>query len=323
MFMKKKGKKPALPSETREQKNYKSILLKLKQHEDFMQEDEELLKENCKYFANSKDFQEYCFNVSDLIKYNEATEAPSKDGEQKKDWWRVKLILTSMSLSPLAKILGRFAHETGFNKWKYGMVHAALQIGPVVLEWNRNSLCIPCDINNYGENALIAIDVVDGLKDKKLQLDAVQKVCDVIVDWNIKQTYDVVNKNCQHFVDELLKSLGFSSVFTGLIGQFFQHLQSCNSFENFEFRFPPKPNGHLFNSHEELDEYVLANHNLDAEAMQLLKAYDRVFWFRFYAIRAVQNKTPDELRQIQFYQPCANGCPFHDPKETGTMNERD
>jgi len=325
LFSKKKStKKTALPSESKEQKQLKTILAKLKAHEDFKQEDEELLKENCKFFANSHDFQEYCFSVSDLLRYNEQTEIGARDGEQKKDWWRVKLILTSMTLSPLAKVLGRFTHETGVHKWKYGMVHAALQIGHVVVEWNRNSLCIPTDVSNFGESALIAIDLVDGLKDKKVQIDAVIKACDIIVDYNINKYYDVIKCNCQHFVDDVLKAIGITPVFSGgVIGQFFTHLQSCNSFENFEFRYPPKGNGTLFPSHEELDEFYLNNKNtLDADAVQLIKAYDRVFWYRFYAIQGAQggaNRTQEEKNLILKYRPCESGCPFDDPQQTGTL----
>lgn len=91
------------------------------------------MKYNISYFFSFFFFLNFFFNKFDFkLKYTKTIETQKLENtedekERKKRMWRVKLILTSIDLDPLTKHLGKL------KKWKYGMVHVALQIGHTVI----------------------------------------------------------------------------------------------------------------------------------------------------------------------------------------------
>jgi len=302
---------------------------KFKETEEWGQAPEEELMKSAAIMTEAAQIKNTYFNVEKLKRFN----IMSKPTMQ--DVWRVKIILTSMTLNPLAKMLGAIGHRV-LNKFKYGIVHAAVQIGHVVLEWNDRSLVIPTDISDFpGESALIAIDV-DEIDRAEFKQETVTKICELIVEWNVYRQYSLMDCNCQTFVDAILMRLNIKPVFSGMLGTFMHKLQTASDAAAVEFRYPyvdkkvnlvdssvviPK-GGYLFRTHEELDEACFnmeAKKNLPEEDVRLLKAFDRVFWYRFFSVQQDQTMLPEE-RRIPLIKnaPAKHGCYFDNPKNTGT-----
>lgn len=169
-------------------------------------------------------------------KWNE--EAADDTVASMKRAWRVKLIFTNLKVDGLTKILARNVGK--MFDWKYGMVHAALQVGPMLLEWDSSSLCVPLDMESFfRDDTLIAIDL-ECLENPFLQQEAVHKVLiltghlsdsvqvtEVIAEYNRNRNYDVLHCNCQHFVDDVLRAIGIAPKFTGVLQTFLQQLQTA------------------------------------------------------------------------------------------------
>ena len=180
----------------------------------------------------------------------------------------LKIILTPLNHG--GKIISKFAQ---LLEMQFGPLHAALQIGNVVLEWNDSSLIIPhytsptdsllqTDVQNqskWGEvtstyygRVRKAIDELD--YDKQIDLvfqftaekyHLFEALFDVIIRYNTQFYYNLIDRNCQHFVSDALNALGIDkpTEFTGGLRSYFQELKS----------------GHAsleFTSHAKLDEYV-------------------------------------------------------------------
>jgi len=118
--------------------------------------------------------------------------------------WRVKLLLSTFEINTwdkfklkASKVLQNTKDEDIFT---YGMVRAALQVGPTLLEWNKDSLCIPIDVEHFvskrGEKVVIALDL-QWLGNVEVQGDAVKKLTTLIKEWNNSKTYDLATCNSQ------------------------------------------------------------------------------------------------------------------------------
>jgi len=310
---------------------FKIVLEKFKNTEEWRQAPENDLMKSAAIMVDSEQIKNTFFDLEKLKLMNYM----SKPSMQQ--IWRVKILLTSMTLNPVAKILGAIGTRV-LNRFQYGIVHAAVQVGHVVLEWNDKSLVIPTDISDFpGESALLAIDV-DEIDKAQFQLEAVSKICQLIVDWNVNQTYSILDCNCQNFVDSVLKMLKIQPLFTGMLGTFMRKLQTAADPSTVEFRYPfyeaEKSNfkkssvimpstGYVFRTHEELDEACFnmgAKENLPEEDVRLLKAFDRVFWYRFFSAHH-QKDLPDQTTILQKNCPAKCGCYFDNPKNTGTYTD--
>lgn len=109
-----------------------------------------------------------------------------------------------------------------------------------------------------GDNVLIALDL-QIMEDSFIQQKAVEAMVKVIVDYNINKKYNVLTCNCQHFVDDVLKALGISPVFTGKLGELMANFQNA------------EPGTHLESSHDTLSgkeleltwSYIGAKNNIN------------------------------------------------------------
>jgi hypothetical protein len=104
-----------------------------------------------------------------------------QDGDSNGDTWRVKVILTTMNISKFWRTVGKLA------TWKWGMVHAALLVGPFVIDWGPKSVVIPDEIEDFSlENAVLALDVgeIDGTM-SHANKNKIMNLCRRIVQWNI------------------------------------------------------------------------------------------------------------------------------------------
>ena len=183
----------------------------------------------------------------------------------------LKIILTPLSRG--GRMVSRFAN---LLEMQFGPLHAALQVGNVILEWNDSSLVIP-HMCNF-EEQLLQSDVqgVSGWADfTRSQYDDVRKaltkadyqqqielvynftaekhrqieaLVDVIIRYNRTYYYNLFDRNCQHFVADALKALGVEkpTQFTGGLREYFVELKKGRS-SAVAAKFP---------NHGELDKFV-------------------------------------------------------------------
>jgi hypothetical protein len=262
-----------------------------------------------------EDLNDIDFDLDEIVKENEQ---PFMKLNQTV---KVKLVVAEICKSDaqkairkmLSPILTKIDHQQQF-----GMFHSALVVGPWYLEWNNSSLCIPRKC--YSSAAMLAADLDFGGLGFELN-DTIEKISQVIIDWNVNKVYNQQNANCQQFVDELCKSLGVPIHFEGPLGEYLNNLRRRGECE---IDFPVTPDMRVnldireakkrFHTHQELDDFVkmliekepMFQENYPMEWM-LLKSFDRAFWLRHFKHQEDSKFTPDP------------DCPFHDPTQTASF----
>lgn len=188
----------------------------------------------------------------------------------------VKLILSRLRRGrpPLAHT---WSSLFGFE---YGPLHAALQVGEVLIEWGRESLVIPkfeamvagrelqvhvhgqgqwrdaagqfvreMSIVDYrpGRNTEQKVDVLYRSVAEKAKL--IENLVKVIVKYNCKYKYHLLKCNCQHFVQDAMAALGIKETpqFSGKLSEYYKLLKDGKT------KMPK------FNTHKCVDKYVTEN----------------------------------------------------------------
>eukprot|EP00761_Pharyngomonas_kirbyi_P006788 gb/GECH01006796.1/.p1 GENE.gb/GECH01006796.1/~~gb/GECH01006796.1/.p1 ORF type:complete len:423 (+),score=90.25 gb/GECH01006796.1/:1-1269(+) len=278
------------------------------------------------------------FEIDELMKENEKPQYTL--GKHVK----VKLVIGEICKSDaqktvrrmLSPVLTRFDPD---NNRQFGMFHSAIVIGPWYIEWNNSSLCIPRKC--YSGAALLAADL-SVANNKKFDLnDAIDKVADVIIDWNLTHHYNQTHSNCQVFVDDVCKALGVDlSHFDGPLGDTIKRLRQKGVCEvNYNIpaemreKFAIKDSKLEFDSHRQLDEFVEKLNNKDPRFefnyphdWMLLKSFDRAFWLRHYKMpdddrfKPLERCIEEEVEGGNFSyddDPMEQReCPFKDPQVT-------
>ena len=183
----------------------------------------------------------------------------------------LRIILTPLSRG--GRIASQFAQ---LLEMQFGPLHASLQVGNVILEWNDSSLVVPhfcehedpllqTDMQHFSywaeftstqhdkvRNAVATSDYQKQIElvfhvaaEKHRQLEA---LVEVIIMYNERYYYNLIDRNCQHLVTDALKALGVEKPtnFTGGLREYFQALKKgCSSSVLARFA-----------SHVELDNYV-------------------------------------------------------------------
>jgi len=188
---------------------------------------------------------------------------------------KLKLILTGLSNNlPLIPSLAYFQAE-------YGFTHAALQVGPWLVDWNQGELVVPRPMLSSHLHMVLDLESTIDLNEENLK-----KVCKVISFWNNKIHYNMLAGdhskitcfgNCHAFVDYLLNQ--FEGQFTrwrpdGPIEQLIDDIKWQPS--NYEMRVPDHGS---FKTHEELCTYfkekIATAEGIDPELLRIFKALDR------------------------------------------------
>jgi len=207
------------------------------------------------------------------------------------------------------------------------MLTSALVIGPWYLEWDSNSsLCIPRRIVSDAANL-----VTNGWQIGHLDLDFVlNSILPVISQWNTEKVYDNETANGQHFVDDLIKALGFPQALdtsSSMMGDYLSTIRSKGYYDmslqltdEMKSMCGVESHSHCFQSHEQLD--AMYYRLLESEPMfiednpiegMLLLMLDRVFWQRHI----------DSPENPNFRPTCEHlGCPFRDPRLAVTMRRK-
>ena len=160
---------------------------------------------------------------------------------------------------------------------QFGPLHAALQVGEVILEWDDSSLVTPylcamedqimqLDMQPYsewvkytGKQFSTMKSAVEGL-DYGQQIELIYKVASekkrlidaliaVIIQYNKYHYYNLFDRNCQHFVCDALEALevALPREFKGGLGDYYKAL--------IKGKTPSVPS--QFKTHSDLDFYVL------------------------------------------------------------------
>ena len=188
----------------------------------------------------------------------------------------VKLILSKLRRGrpPLANTF------TSLLRFEYGPLHAALQVGEVLIEWGRESLVVPhfepivpgrdlqFHVHGQGEFREVAgqfvremsmadyapgrnteqkVDVLYRSVVEKNRL--IENLVDVIVKYNREYKYGLFNCNCQHFVRDAMSALGIKQTpqFSGKLSEYYERLKDGKT------KLPE------FQTHESVDRYVEEN----------------------------------------------------------------
>lgn len=188
----------------------------------------------------------------------------------------VKLILSKLRRGrpPLANTW------SSLFRFEYGPLHAALQVGDVLIEWGRESFVIPTFepilpdrqlhfyVHGQGEFRQVAgqfvremsmadyapgrnteqkVDVLYRSVVEKNRL--IENLVDVIVKYNREYKYDLFKRNCQHFVRDAMSALGIKQMpqISGKLGEYYERLKDGKT------KMPE------FQTHESVDRYVVEN----------------------------------------------------------------
>lgn len=156
--------------------------------------------------------------------------------------------------------------------------------------------------------------------------DRLPDVCDTIATWNGTKLYSPVN-NCQKLSEILLSHLQIQSPFktSPKIEEFIDSLESLDQ-RSIPFTFslngaPPT----AFSSHKALDQYCFENGDElenGSDDWKILKAFDRVYWLRYYAAREDPHLSDEERNHLLHkFEPSDHklGCYFQDPSKTSTL----
>lgn len=183
----------------------------------------------------------------------------------------VKLILSDlkMDLPPFVSTFSKMI------QLEFGPLHAALIIDNIILEWDDTSLIMPSTAEKEwvfqtrleGRYDKITQDMKPEMKDSARKMDlkrqieqvfevtkekqkAINHLIEVIIHYNESYEYNVLTRNCQHFVIDAMKALGIDEVpqFTGIFQNYLKELKKGKSTDILE----------KFDSHAALDEHVNA-----------------------------------------------------------------
>jgi hypothetical protein len=205
------------------------------------------------------------------------------------DWekgQKIRLVITEVDNQNSREFLSSFMHVFG-QAPAFGLYHTALSIGPLVLDWNASSLCIPR--YNIG-NIIFSIDLCD-IKTEDDMFYAVDDICERVAFWNVNMKYSKEN-NCQKFVDDLCKELKLT------IPRYGEYLSKIRKTGRCEPIFTIGLElAHIlgveeseieFTTHKELDDFI---NKVIADGMyfkteagkmdeMLLTAYDKAYWYK-------------------------------------------
>ena len=253
-----------------------------------------ITREEENYFLNSEEFQEHHERVKQ--KTAQACNLP------------VRLSLRSIKEGKLPLI-----HSfTAMLKFEYGPFHASLTVDDVALSWGRESIVEPrfdfraeadfrAVVGDQGgwdvrrDDYVKRMSMADRHESKEEKFDVIyqslsekaqviDRLMEVIADYNRNKEYHVFKCNCQHFVRDAMAALGIHRPlqFNGLLQQRFEQLKRG------KLRVPQE-----LKSHENVDTYVEAfKHELERQDMEYLQC----LYFDFHLPAIEKSNDPDTWR---------------------------
>lgn len=214
----------------------------------------------------------------DLLQTMEVREAHQ---QAKQDMARACHLPVKLILSHLRRGRPPFAHTwSSLFGFQFGPLHAALQVGEVLIEWGRESLIVPkfepilpgreIQFNVHGQGEwreavgqfVLEMSMADYAPQRRTEqkVDAlcrsvaekaqlIANLVEVIVTYNREYKYDLFNRNCQHFVRDAMAALGIKGApqLSGKLSEYYERLKDGKT-KMLEFQ-----------EHENVDKYVMDN----------------------------------------------------------------
>ena len=306
------------------------VVAKLRKLEDYKTKTDEELRQTARELTDKNElrayfshlttgaFEQYSDEIADeadlSIRHSFELELAQSRAIRRLEIPSVKLFLFELK-SPISRFLSRFSRVFAL---KYGPLHAAIQVGDVMLQWGTDSLVIPdkddpadqifrTDIKHTTCIAQVAEkikpQVAQAVKDsdnkKQIDLqfdltvgveDMLDKIKKVIVQYNRYHYYNVVLCNCQTFVNDVMEAIGAKNIpktLTGKLKEYFEKLTTEKS-----KLIPPN-----ISTHEDLDEFV-KGFDLSS-ATQHDKEYLLCLYFQFHLEAMKTDKDPTEECQVK------------------------
>ena len=237
----------------------------------------------------------------------------------------LKLILTPLCIG--GHVISKFA---SLLEMQFGPLHAALQVGDVILEWNDSSLVVPhfaehndqlmktdvrhlTDWVNFTSGEVPRVREAIQMLDYRKQIELIYKVTaekqrlidnlvDVIITYNRQYYYDIIRRNCQHFVTDALRALDVTEPieFTGGLGEYFRALKQGRS----------KALHAKFTHHVHLDNYVREKEQ-SGEISQLTKhdlEYLLAQYFRYHLEQKTRLQQDNKDAELSEWSCEVKGC---------------
>ena len=201
--------------------------------------------------------------------------------QAKQDMARACHLPVKLILSQLRRGRPPFAHTwSSLFGFQFGPLHAALQVGEVLIEWTRESLVIPkfepilpgreiqFNVHSQGEwreavgQFVLEMSMADYAPQRRTEqkVDAlcrsvaekaqlITNLVEIIVTYNRDYKYDLFNRNCQHFVRDAMAALGIKEApqLSGKLSEYYKRLKDGKT------KMPE------FQEHESVDKYVMDN----------------------------------------------------------------
>lgn len=208
----------------------------------------------------------------------------------------IKLLLTNLpddGVSMLDHITKRLKKIVAQSISPYGLNHAALQLGPYIIDWNESGIIIPRWMSSA--NSTLLIPVRDD-EQASVRFNALPKICKKIVEWNVNWKYTNLTfntskklSNCQDFVLKMLEFLdiqpnwkkgGFIDVYINKIKE-----GAITGDELKIWDVTDNCKQVTFEDHDALADWWHSRslENRDPELVVLVKCIERVFQMRFAA----------------------------------------
>jgi len=233
----------------------------------------------------------------------------SKQLFDKQDVLVVKLLLI-----PVAPSI--FAHLAKFTGTDYGYLHTGLQINGVVIDWDLTGLVVP---RKFANKIYSALDINSaGTQSMNKSLEVLKNVTEVIVKWNQDYEYQTFTRNCQHFVNEIIKALGIKLSWNPSIASYIKDIKEDpkNVIPHIEYKLDGKMVRKKFETHQELDDFVeefSKNDPIQYSALDgLLKSFDRGFWFRERSVGIFKDPKTCRWGIPTKYEPDFSSLIWHD-----------
>jgi len=271
---------------------------------------------------------------------------------------KVKFIVSYRHITKTEEV---FSGILGIFQKNYGPVHTCIQIGPYVLHFFNNGLV---HIGTFKTaNALLALDVCEFefKREEGKRFDkTISAIIELVEDYNMNKEYNLVNCNCQHFVDDILAILGIHSLekyfkkkemaldikkvekYTNMITKENDRILFRKLKVTYLFNTMIKESKLLFDTHVKLDVFVdrLMNDlypDKDREdairifqnefpiQYDILKSCDRAFWLKFENdLYKIENTVYIDKSNCNYPHIDDNAicqCPFDSPVLTGTIDQ--
>jgi hypothetical protein len=157
---------------------------------------------------------------------------------------------------------------------KFGFCHVGLIVNNRIVEFCDNSICVPR--RTESSRAVFSHTIYQSVN-HTVNEQMFDKICEIIVKWNAYSWYNVLFKNCQHFVDDLLDELKLELKLEGALGLYVERLRKtgkCDAWfpvtKETATRLGIAEGEIVFMSHKDLDMFVTEKiHSADASTYYL------------------------------------------------------